>query len=192
MKNTIRKVAYLVIYGLIIIAFIHLGTKDYSTLNFANDKERFNYEYKEVPKNNKFEYLNSTEFITLLKEGNGIVFVGDKETEWSQRYAKYLHEIIESLNVDKIYYYDARRVKQLKNRNYYDIIEELEGNLIETDDSSNNLFTPSLYIIKKGNVIYHDSTTSVVNNEDNVNVYWTLDKEVDFKEKITQAILDNY
>ena len=117
--------------------------------------------------------------------------MGNKENIWSKSYAKYLYEIASDIDVEKIYYYDVKKVKLLKNRNYYNIIKALEGKLIETDDSVNNLFSPSLYIIKDGEVVFYDNTTAVVNNDLEVDTYWDSSNVYKFKEKIITAINEN-
>lgn len=192
MKKTFKKLGYFFLYSLIILAFIYLGTKDYHLVSYATDGERFNGDYNEIPRNNPFIYLNSTELIELLNNGSGIIFMGNYENEWSQEYAKYLYELLKDTEVEKVYYYDVKKVKLLKNRNYYDIIRALEGNLIETDDSDNNLFSPSLYIVKDGEVVFYDNTTAVVNNALELDEYWTPSNIYSFKEKILRAIDENY
>lgn len=191
MQKTFRKLGYFFLYALVILAFIYLGTKDYNLVTYASDGERFNGDYNEIPRNNPFVYLNSTELIELLNNGSGIVFMGNKENIWSKSYAKYLYEIAEYLGLKEIYYYDVKKVKLLKNRNYYNIINALEGKLIETDDSVNNLFSPSLYIIKDGEVVFYDNTTAVVNNDLEVDTYWDSSNVYKFKEKIITAINEN-
>ena len=176
MQKTFRKLGYFFLYALVILAFIYLGTKDYNLVTYATDGERFNGDYNEIPRNNPFVYLNSTELIELLNNGSGIVFMGNKENIWSKSYAKYLYEIASSLGLKEI---------------YYNIINALEGKLIETDDSVNNLFSPSLYILKDGEVVFYDNTTAVVNNDLEVDTYWDSSNIYKFKEKIITAINEN-
>lgn len=192
MKQIFRKLGYFFLYSLIILAFIYLGTKDYNLATYNTDGERFNSDYNEIPRNNPFVYLNSTELINLLNNGSGIVFMGNHESIWSLKYATYLYEVLKVKDIDEVYYYDVKKVKLLKNRNYYNIIKELEGNLIETDDSDKNLFSPSLYIIKDGEVVFYDNTTAVVNNNIDIEDYWTETNIYNFKERLINAFNKNY
>lgn len=192
MKQIFRKLGYFFLYSLIILAFIYLGTKDYNLVTYNTDGERFNSDYNEIPRNNPFVYLNSTELINLLNNGSGIVFMGNHESIWSLKYATYLYEVLKVKDIDEVYYYDVKKVKLLKNRNYYNIIKELEGNLIETDDSDKNLFSPSLYIIKDGEVVFYDNTTAVVNNNIDIEDYWTETNIYNFKERLINAFNENY
>lgn len=187
MNQFFRRSIYILLYLGIIGIFIFIGTRDYKVKSYNNDHERFSYEYKNIPENNCFEYLNSTELIELLKNGTGLIFMGDALNEWSETYAKYLYEASKTYNIDKIYYYDARKVKELKNSNYYAIINELDGNLITTDTSNDNLFTPSLYAVKNGEIIFYDNTSSVVKNNENPTSFWTTDKVATFNEAIYNA-----
>lgn len=194
MNQIVRRSIYVVLYICIIGAFIFIGTRDYQTKTFANDQEKFSYEYKNIPKDNCIEYLNSTELITMLKDGTGIIFIGDKDNIWSKEYAKQLYDAAKFYNISKIYYYDAKRVKNLKNSNYYAIIDELDGNLVTTDSSNDNLFTPSLYFLKDGEVKYYDTTSAVVRNDEDPNAFWTLERITNFKQSISDArdlIIDN-
>lgn len=191
MKQIFRKLGYFFLYSLIILAFIYLGTKDYNLVTYNTDGERFNSDYNEIPRNNPFVYLNSTELINLLNNGSGIVFMGNHESVWSLKYATFLYEVLKAKDIDEVYYYDVKKVKLLKNRNYYNIIKELEGNLIETDDSDKNLFSPSLYIIKDGEVVFYDNTTAVVNNNIDVEDYWTETNIYNFKDRLINAFNEN-
>lgn len=192
MNQTLKKLVYFFLYSLVILAFIYLGTKDYNLVTYTTDGERFNGDYNEIPRNNPFKYLNSTELIELLNNGSGIIFMGNKENIWSKRYAQYLYELSKDFDIKEIFYYDVKKVKLLKNRNYYNIINALEGKLIETDDSTNNLFSPSLYIVKDGEVVFYDNTTAVVNNDLEIDTYWNSSNVYSFKEKIINAINENY
>lgn len=192
MNQTLKKLVYFFLYSLVILAFIYLGTKDYNLVTYTTDGERFNGDYTEIPRNNPFKYLNSTELIELLNNGSGIIFMGNKENIWSKRYAQYLYELSKDFDIKEIFYYDVKKVKLLKNRNYYNIINALEGKLIETDDSTNNLFSPSLYIVKDGEVVFYDNTTAVVNNDLEIDTYWNSSNVYSFKEKIINAINENY
>ncbi|MGM9834900.1 MAG: hypothetical protein ACI31M_03895 [Bacilli bacterium] len=187
MNRIVRKSIYIVIYICIIGAFIFIGTRDYQTVTFANDQEKFSSEYKDIPKDNRFEYLNYNELISMLENGTGIIFIGDKDNTWSVEYANQLYEAVNFYNIPKVYYYDAKRIKDLKNSSYYAIINELEGNLITTDTSTDNLFTPSLYFVKDGEVKYYDTTSAVVKNGENPKEFWTLERITNFKQSISDA-----
>lgn len=193
MNQYIRRSIYILLYIGIIGLFIFIGTRDYNKKTYTNDQEKFSYEYHNIPQNNCFEYLNSTELIELLNSGSGLVFMGDADNIWSQAYAKYLYDAAKTYDIKKIYYYDARKVKELKNSNYYTIINELDGNLVTTDVTNDNLFTPSLYVIKKGKVLFYDVTSSVVKNDEKPSSFWTEEKIISFKDMVynaSQLIID--
>ena len=100
--------------------------------------------------------------------------------------------VIEELELQDVYYYDIINDKAQANSNYYELIELLDGYLITTDISENNLLAPSLYIIDKGKVKYYNIETSAMKNTDKVNDYWTEEKEIEFKTEISDAINKYY
>lgn len=183
-----KKIIYIILYIIVLFAFVYFGTRDYDSEKIVNDQEKFSTDYPNVKTDNRFEYFNSTELINFLNNGNGILFLGDKESDWSKKYAEIIYDIAKINDIEKVYYYDVRKVKLLQNSNYYDIIKALDGYLVETDSSKNNLLTPSLYIIKDGKVVFHDTTTSAMNNEISVEDYWNSKTIENFIEKISLSI----
>ena len=103
-----------------------------------------------------------------------------------------LDTIFKNLKIDKVYYYDINNDKSQENSNYYDIKELLNGYLVETDTISNNLLSPSLYILNDGKVMYYNVETSAMKNTDTVKSYWTPEKEITFSNEITAAISNYY
>ena len=190
MKSVVRKFFYFLLYVLIIIGFIYFSKQDNLKVIYENDQEKFASEYG-ISKYNCYEYVNTQMLIEKISEGDSIIFIGNKDNEWSIKYLYFFNNIVETYRINKVYYFDAGRMKQLQNRNYYEVINALKGNLIETDDSADNLFTPSLYIVKNGKIVYHDSTSSVVKNEDTVESFWTEDEINRFSNSVINALRDN-
>ena len=188
-KDIIRKGIYVIIFIAMLAAFVYLGNK------YADNSEvkvpTINDYYKDIKKEN-FEVISGTKFIKLFDKGKHIVVIGSSQSEYSQKYMEEVNKIVEELKLEKIYYYDIINDKAQANSNYYELIELLDGYLITTDISENNLLAPSLYIIDKGKVKYYNIETSAMKNTDKVNDYWTEEKEMEFKTEISNAINKYY
>lgn len=188
-KNTIRKVIYIVIFIAMITCFIYLGNKYTS-----DDKEKIltiNDYYKNINKN-RYEIVRGAKIISLLKKGNHLIMIGNKDSKYSQKYIEELDIILEELEIDKVYYYDLINDKAQANSNYYEIVELLEGHLTTTDTSDNNLLSPSFYIVTDGKVNYYNVETSAMKNTDTIESYWNVQNEFNFKQEISSAINKYY
>ena len=188
-KDIIRKGIYAIIFIAMLGAFIYLGNK------YADNSKvkslTINDYYKDIQKDN-FEVINGTKFIKLFDKGKHIVVIGSSQSEYSQKYIEEINKIVEELKPNKVYYYDIINDKAQGNSNYYRLVEKLDGYLITTDTSVNNLLSPSFYIIENGKVKYYNIETSAMKNTDTVKDYWNEEKEIKFKEEITNAINKYY
>lgn len=187
-KSILRKAIYAILFMLCIGAFIYLGEK-------YTDDERdkiitINDYYSELD-NERYEVINGNKMKKLLQEGKNIIFIGSKNSEYSQKYIKELDFVLKSKNIDKIYYYDIVNDKSQKNSNYYEIRELLNGYLTTTDGSTNNLLAPSFYIVDEGEVKYYNIETVAMKNTDTIDSYWNEETESRFFAEISVA-LDNY
>jgi hypothetical protein len=188
-KQLIRKAIYAVIFIAMLAAFIMFGNK------YAGNSEikvlTINDYYKNISVDN-FEVISGTKFIKKIQDGKHIVVIGSSKSVYSQRYIEEVNKIVEEFKLKDVYYYDIINDKAQGNSNYYKIVELLDGYLITTDTSVNNLLSPSLYIIDNGKVKYYNVETSAMKNTDKVEDYWTLQKELNFKEEVTGAINKYY
>lgn len=187
-KSTIRKIIYIILFAVMIFAFIYLGNK---YINDDKDKVKLINDYYENIKSDKYEVINGAKFISLIKEGNSIVFIGSKTSYWSKEYIKQLDKVVNSLDI-KIYYYDLNNDKAQKNSNYYDIKDLLKGSLTTTDGSNSNLLAPSLYIFDNGEVKYYNTDTVAMRNTETIETYWTQAQQTKFEIEVTNAINKYY
>lgn len=188
-KNILKKIIYLVLFALMIFAFIYLSEK-YKD-NSKEEVKTINNYYKEIT-NETFKVVNGTKLINIIKNGKNIIFVGSQTSIWSSQYIQQLNTIANDLNLNEIYYYDINNDKAQKNSNYYEIRELLAGYLTSTDGSENNLLAPSLYIIENGKVLYYNTETVAMKNTTSIEEYWTDEQKTNFKNEIKNAINKYY
>lgn len=188
-KNIIRKIIYGILFIAMASAFVYLSEK------YASNSDpkilTINDFYSNLD-DSKFEVVRGQRFISLIKSGKNIIFIGSSTSEYSKKYIEILNEILEENEIEKIYYYDINNDKSQKNSNYYTIRELLNGSLSTTDGSENNLLAPSFYIIENNEVKYYNIETVVMKNTDNIDNYWTDDEVARFKQEISEAIKKYY
>lgn len=188
-KSILRKIIYGILFLLMIVAFVCLSEKYASN---SEEKILTISDYYSEIKSDKYETIKGGKLISLLSSGKHIIFIGSQTSDFSKKYIEELDDIINELDLDKIYYYDINADKAQKNSNYYEIRELLNGYLTTTDGSKNNLLAPSLYIIDEGEAKYYNIDTVAMKNTDTIEDYWNKEQEERFKEEITSAINKYY
>ena len=195
-KNIVRKVIYIILIALVLFCFIEISKK-YSS---NTEEQVINFsDYYPEENNDYIKVINGNETIRKIKKGRQIIFIGDSDSKWSVAYASELNRLLNNLGRegiitkdDEIYYYDLAQDKEQKNSKYYDLRTMLKGALVTTDASENNLLSPVLYIIEEGEVKYYNIATVAMKNTDDIEDYWTEEKELMFDEEITTAIIKYY
>ncbi|MDE5538970.1 MAG: hypothetical protein K2J20_00605, partial [Bacilli bacterium] len=117
MNKKVKKAVQMILFAVIICAFIFIGTKDFSQKTKV-DNERFDQEYKNVSKDNVFVYANANEVLTKLKSGTGVIFMGYPANIWSGPYANLLNEVAKEMGVSEILYYDFKENRDNQNGTY--------------------------------------------------------------------------
>lgn len=184
-KALIRKIIYAILFAAMIFCFIYIGNK-YTTDD--KDKTAKISDYYQDIDNKYYEVIRGKKLISLLKEGNHLILIGNQKSEYSKKYIQELTIVLEELNIDKVYYYDLINDKAQANSNYYEIIDLLEGHLTTTDSSEKNLLAPSFYIVDNGEVKYYNIETVAMKNTDTIESYWNVQTEFNFRLEVSSAI----
>lgn len=174
----------------IIILLVIINKKDNN-----NDASKFSNEYKNVPINNKFKYVNAKEAIEILQNETGILFMGFGDCIWCQDYAKYLNETIMNTNINEIYYLNIYKDRKNNSKEYKKIVKILNNNLPYDEMGNHQILVPSTSFILNGVVNNYDDETSYVSKDmPSTKDYWNDERIKQFKEKInnySNSILDN-
>ena len=149
---------------------------------------RFSSEYNLVNEDNIFKYSTIDEVINTLESGSGYVFLCTPESKWCNYYAKYLNDTLKELNVNEIKYYNVKTDRELNTLKYQKLLNLLSPYLYKDDMNNSKLYMPDFTIVKDGSIIAHDNETSLIESDKNEDVYWTIEKENEFKNKITNYV----
>ncbi len=112
------------------------------------DNEKFSIEYN-ISKNNPFIYAKIDEVLFLLKEENGILFLGDSDSEWSRVFAKILNQACKKTQIEKVYYFNLKQAKEETPKRYQKIVKSIRQVLKKEE----KLEYPLLLFIKSGKII---------------------------------------
>lgn len=192
MNQTTRNIIYIILGVLMIIAFIYLGKKDYSTSgNHEKDNLVMARNYKSLEKDNIYRILNSDELMKLLDNGSGIILFCFKEAPWCEEYAKILNRTANLFGIKTIYYYDILKDREDKSYYYEQIINKGKDYLNQNDLGKSVLSVPDIFILKNGVLIGHNNDTSSIIGTIEPKDYWTIEKIVDLEIKL-QDLIDKY
>lgn len=183
-KKLIKNIISFVLFIGMLIMFIYLGTKDYSI--DIEDNVKFSNEYKDISKNNIYVYAKEHEVLELLNGKSGIIFMGFSSNIWSHYYADYLNQVAIANGIDKIYYYDFKKDRELNNSTYLNIVKKLTDYLNVTDTGNSDLVAPTILIAKEGNIIYYDAEISTIKGNITPEGYFN-----DYKKNLLMANIDN-
>ena len=188
---TIQKVFYIISAIFLLGAFIYLGTKDFQAPNRRkSDNIAFSEEYG-ITSDNIFKYKTTKETLNIMQEGSGIIFFGFPENEWSKEYALMMNETAKKLNIKEIYYYNFKAARSSNNHSYNQMVEILKDFLPTMDTGTQNIYAPSMAIIKNGYVLFYDSETSITPGTIKPNEYWTKEIIIQ-KESMMQTMFETY
>lgn len=170
MNKKVKLILQGILFVLIIVGFIYIGTRDFSE-KVVVDNERFDADYTNVSKDNVFKYVNAVEVYAALK-GNAIIFMGYPANVWSGYYANILNEAAKDSGITEILYYDFYEDRENRNGTYQSIVLSLSNYLVTLDDGTEEIYAPTLVIVKNGRIMTFDNETAFTKGNITPEVYW--------------------
>ena len=151
--------------------------QEYESLNGkSNDKDKV-YKTIDISANNGIKYVDAKEVIDILSSKSGVIYFGFPECPWCRNAIGVLLSARKEAKLDKIYYYNALKIRDVKHlddannvvedkkgtEEYYKILELL-GDKAEVyqglnDDSIKRLYFPTVVFVKDGKVLSIHSST---------------------------------
>lgn len=186
MKKNIILSALVIIVAIFSIVINSLENKSIDAKKFKDEYESLNgqktsygKEYLEISidDNNPIYYAEYEEIKTILEEGTGIIYFGFPECPWCRNAVPVLLDVAKDFDIEKIYYYNAREIRDTKKLDENGkIIVEKEGTkeykkLVDlmydelpvydglNDETIKRIYFPTVVFVKNGKIIsLHTST----------------------------------
>ena len=187
-KSKTQMVIYIIIFCLLIYAFIYLGKKEYKVE--LPDNEKFSSMFSMVSTDNVFKIVNATEARMVSRGAKGIVLFGT-ENEWVNYYAYIVNKIAKEVGVEEIYYYDFTKNRKDNNVTYEDIVKNLSNYVTYNDKGVAEIYAPSLLVVSKDEVLLFDSDTSFIKGKTTPSTYWNSFTQGE-KEQNLRAVFTEY
>ena len=144
---------------------------EYESLNGKKNDNGKEYVHVEINKNNPFVYASFDEVIDTLKNGTGVIYFGFPECPWCRNMVSVLLDAANEMGIDKIYYFNALEMRDIKSLNedgsikidkagtdeYYELISALGDSIGAyeglNDDSIKRLYFPTVVFVKNGKIL---------------------------------------
>jgi hypothetical protein len=192
MKKYLKMSIYIVLFALLIGAFIYIGEKDFKEEANITDGQRFANDYN-IDENNMFKYSYGSEIVDVIKNKTGIIYLGFASNEWARYYIKYAYSMFKLNEIKQVYYYDIQKDRNVSSKYYRELQGLLSSYLYELDSSETKIYTPALIFVKDGKIIHYDDETSINRKDLKPSDYWTDERINDFKYKINSYLKEvNY
>lgn len=190
MKKLQKNKISLLLFIILLIGFIWVGTREYKTQE-VDEHQIFSDEFKEVSKDNVFKYANASNVYNALNKGNALIFFGFNENEFTGKYASILNEAALENGISEILYYDFYEDRKNSNGTYESIVNYLKNYIYKDDLGQIHLAAPSFVIVKNKEILYYDEETAHVLSVLTPESYWT-DYNVGLKKETLNAAFQNY
>lgn len=170
-----KKLIKFVIFVLLIMAFVYLGTKKYPVKHKNVENEK-NASSILLNKDYVFDGINHSKVLNKLSSKNdSIIYICIDGNKLCTKYGLLIDEVAKTYNIDTIYYYDIKEDRENNNGTYQKIITKLSNYVLTDDLGRQNLYSPTLLFIKKGEVYIFDDSLSINHGEIDIDKVWTED-----------------
>lgn len=186
-----KKLFKLVVFIILIIAFIYFGTKDYK----FNQKKKINEKNaSSVLLNGKYVFneINHSKVLNKLSSKNdSIIYVCVDGNKLCTKYGLLIDEVAKNFSIDTIYYYDIKEDRENNNGTYQKIINKLSDYVITDDLGKQSLYAPTLIFIKNGSVYNFDDSLALPHGKKSIDKVWN-EEMVEAKRSFLFEIMEGY
>ena len=188
-KNKTQMIVYILLYIVCIGLFIVIGKTDYKKQE-VSESIRFSTLYNMVPENNVYVFSDHNDVIDILNGRSGVIFFAFPSNKWANNYAYLLNKAALFTGVDKIYYYDFLKDRDENNGTYETIVNKLKDYLYVLDEEIIDIYSPSVLIVKNGEIINYLDTLSITKGNINIDEYYKLNENIIYNNMVNS--LNNY
>lgn len=186
-----KKLLKFVIFALLVIAFIYLGTYNYKVdkkknINGTNASSVLldgNYIFKDV---NHSKILNK-----LSSKSDSIIYACIDGNKLCIKYGLLIDEVAKNFSIDNIYYYDIKEDREKNNGTYQKILSKLSDYLLVDDLGEQDLHSPTLIFIKNGSVYSFDDSLSTNRGQLDIDKIWN-DEVIEAKRAYLFEVMEGF
>lgn len=185
-----QKTQIIIVVTFVIIAtLISLVVINRDKIFYKNtDSIKIYEEYNALEKDNVFKYIGVEDAIDFLKSKTGIIYFSFPECPWCQAYTPILNDVAKENNIDTIYYYNIKEIRQNNTKEYQQIVDLTKDYLYDDDNGNKRVYVPDVYFVVEGKIVGHNNDTSTISGS-SPKEYYIEQVEDKLKEDLRQLIL---
>ncbi len=121
--------------------------------DIKTDGIKFNEEYKEVSKDNIYEYATYGNVIDVLEEETGIIYMGFPTCALCQEITPILNDVAKKKNIKSILYYNFKEIRSNNTEEYKKLVDILNDYIKTDEEGSKRLTAPTIIFVNNGNIV---------------------------------------
>ncbi len=121
--------------------------------DIETDGIKFSKEYPVVSEDNLYEYTNYQNVYDLIENGTGVVYLGFPECDSCDVVVDVLNEVAKEKEVEKIYYYDFKEIKENNTDEYKELVKLLSDYINQDDNGEKIITAPTVIFINEGTIV---------------------------------------
>lgn len=188
-KNKTQMIIYMFLYVLCIALFIIIGQIDFQK-DIDTESKKFHSLYNMVEEDNLYVFSDATDVLSIVDGKSGVVLMGFPTNKWMNYYASILNDAAKEVGIDKIYYYDFEQDREESNGTYETIVNKLKVYVPTDDRGIQDIQSPTVIVVKKGEVIGYFDDTSIVRGTVTPEVYYNDNQQAITYEGFKTALLE--
>lgn len=145
----------------VVLLFIITGCGSSDALKFKNEYEELNSQSvkMEISENNPIKYASFDEVVNVLTTGTGVVYFGFPGCPWCRNVIPVLFESATENNIETVYYFNPREIRNNGDDSYQKLINILSDYLEVDEDGNKTLYVPDVYFVKDGKIVGNHLST---------------------------------
>ncbi|MBQ7031108.1 MAG: hypothetical protein IJN13_01895 [Bacilli bacterium] len=188
-KSKTQMITYMFLYVLCIALFIIIGQIDFQK-DIDTESKKFHSLYNMVEEDNLYVFSDATDVLSIVDGKSGVVLMGFPTNKWMNYYASILNDVAKEVGIDKIYYYDFQNDREESNGTYETIVNKLKVYVPTDDRGIQDIQSPTVIVVKKGEVIGYFDDTSIVRGTVTPEVYYNDNQQAITYEGFKTALLE--
>ena len=137
------------------------NNKKSDALKFKNEYEELNTQSvkMDISENNPIKYVTFDEVVDILNNKTGVIYFGFPGCPWCRNVIPVLFEVAKENNIDTIYYFNPREIRNGGDDAYQKLTGILNDYLEENDEGVKTLYVPDIYFVKDGKIMGNHLST---------------------------------
>lgn len=188
-KSKTQMITYMFLYVFCIALFIIIGQIDFQK-DVDTESKKFHSLYNMVEEDNLYVFSDATDVLSIVDGKSGVVLMGFPTNKWMNYYASILNDVAKEVGIDKIYYYDFQNDREESNGTYETIVNKLKVYVPTDDRGIQDIQSPTVIVVKKGEVIGYFDDTSIIRGTVTPEVYYNDNQQAITYEGFKTALLE--